>query len=236
MPITDRQKHILGAIIEEYTLFAQPVGSKALKNKSRLNICPASIRNEMQALTEKGYLIQPHTSAGRIPTDKAFRFWVDNLIDTNFDQASFDEINKVVGEKQDILELSQLLAKALSNFSLGLTASYLLEKDLFFKEGWEEIFHEPEFQDFDYSLRFLGAVKTLEEKIKDIALDKNDCPQVYIGKENSIPNLESFSLIVSSCAFGKDNSGLLLILGPKRMPYQKNIKLINSAKKLLELL
>src|SRR5512136_2697152 len=79
--ITERSKQILEAIIEDYINTAEPVGSRAISRRHGLSLSPATIRNVMADLEELGFLASPHTSAGRVPTDKAYRFYVDSLLD-----------------------------------------------------------------------------------------------------------------------------------------------------------
>lgn len=76
---TDRRLEILRAIVDEYVETQEPVGSKAIADKRSLGISPATIRNEMAVLEEEGLITQPHTSAGRIPTDRGYRLFVDKL-------------------------------------------------------------------------------------------------------------------------------------------------------------
>lgn len=75
----DRRLAVLRAIVEDYVATEEPVGSKALVERHHLNVSPATIRNDMAALEDEGYLAQPHTSAGRVPTDKGYRLFVDRL-------------------------------------------------------------------------------------------------------------------------------------------------------------
>jgi len=75
-----RQEKILSAVIEEYTQTAIPVGSSILAQKYKFKVSPATIRNDMTALEEDGYLYQPHISAGRIPTDKGYRYFVEEVM------------------------------------------------------------------------------------------------------------------------------------------------------------
>src|SRR5689334_18746750 len=75
----DRRLAVLRAIVEDYVSTREPVGSKALVERHRLGVSPATVRNDMAALEEEGYIAQPHTSAGRIPTDKGYRLFVDRL-------------------------------------------------------------------------------------------------------------------------------------------------------------
>lgn len=78
--LTERQKLILKIIVDDYVRSAEPVGSRTIAKREGINFSPATIRNEMADLEEMGYLMQPHTSAGRIPSQKGYRFYVDNLM------------------------------------------------------------------------------------------------------------------------------------------------------------
>ena len=77
--VEDRKLAVLRAIVEDYVATQEPVGSKALVDRHRLGVSPATVRNDMAALEEEGFITQPHTSAGRIPTDKGYRLFVDRL-------------------------------------------------------------------------------------------------------------------------------------------------------------
>ena len=81
LDLTERQEKILNTVIEEYIKTSEPVSSKSLSKKRGFNVCPATIRNELQDLTDKGYICQPHTSAGRVPTKKAYQHFAQKLAD-----------------------------------------------------------------------------------------------------------------------------------------------------------
>jgi len=234
MELTQRQERVLESIIEEFVKLAEPVSSKLLKRKHKFDISSATIRNEMKALTEAGYLEQPHTSAGRIPTDKSYRFFVNRLLGNKMKERIkvLKEFEKTKRKIEDNHRFIQVLTKNLAHLSSALTICYLEEEDFFFKEGWNEIFKSPEFKDFDYSFEFVNMLNVLEENFKDF-FDKGEF-QIYIGKEIPFSKSSDFSLIVSECDFPEAHKGFLAILGPKRMPYQRNISLLNSIVKLLE--
>ena len=78
--LSERQEQIVKSLVREYIKTAEPISSKFLSERHEFDLCPSSIRIELQYLINEGYLEQPHTSAGRIPTDKAYRFFVDNLM------------------------------------------------------------------------------------------------------------------------------------------------------------
>lgn len=116
MELDARKLQILKAVIDEYVLSAAPVGSRSISRRSGLNLSSATIRNEMADLEEMGYLEQPHTSAGRVPSDKAYRLYVDSIMRRS--QLSQDEIRlirKYFNQRIDGLELvMQQTAQALS--------------------------------------------------------------------------------------------------------------------------
>src|ERR671937_2064515 len=79
-PLTDRERQVLVAVIETYVQTAEPAGSRTIAKRHQLGLSPATIRNTMSELEDKGYLFHPHTSAGRIPTDLAYRVYVDAIM------------------------------------------------------------------------------------------------------------------------------------------------------------
>jgi len=247
MKITERQKLILDKVIQEYIDSAQPISSQLLEKKYDFGICPASIRIEMQKLTDKGFLFQPHTSAGRIPTDKGYRFFVDSLLARqSFTSQNLGGLEKEISEFKDVLEIEDIfkearkdilkwasnLTKFLAEESSNFAILHLLERDLFWKEGWEEVFEEPEFGEKRIVSDFFKLLENFEEKIEDLKV--NSGIKIYIGRETPFPKAKDFSIISSKCHFLDEGEGIVSLLGPKRMAYERNIALINSFKKILE--
>jgi len=234
METTQRQTEILNRLIQEYIDSARPVSSQLLEKKYDFSICPAMIRIEMQKLTDQGFICQPHTSAGRVPTDKGYRFFVDNLLKSKIpefeDVLEIEDIFQKAGK--DIFKLTGRLTKFLAEQSSNFTILNLLERDFFWKEGWEEILQEPEFEEKDSISHFTELLESFEENIENLKI--NSEIKVYIGKENPFSKNKDFSIIISKCHLPKKEEGILSILGPKRMAYDRNIGLINSLMKSLE--
>jgi len=90
--LTERQKLILKAVVNNYIEFAEPIGSRAVSKRQDIGYSPATIRNEMADLEDMGFLEQPHTSAGRIPSNKGYRYYVDNLIDIDNNTSSEEKV------------------------------------------------------------------------------------------------------------------------------------------------
>ncbi|KKT16825.1 MAG: hypothetical protein A2654_01100 [Candidatus Nealsonbacteria bacterium RIFCSPHIGHO2_01_FULL_43_31] len=226
--LTIRQEKILNCIAEEYIASKIPVSSKALTRKYGFDIKPPTMRIEFQKLTDLGYLAQPHTSAGRIPTDKGYRFYVDNLHSGLFNRG-FDSIEK---EMEDSLGFFQTMTRRIAELTSNLAITYFPEEDVVFKEGWDEVFKEPEFEDASFIAKFMETVQSFEKHIDEMS-DFND-PQVFIGKENKVVLAPEFSTIVSKIHLPKKKEGVVVILGPKRMAYDKNVGIMNSLIKLLQ--
>ena len=102
MQLDDRKKKILQAIIRNYLETGEPVGSRTISKYTDLNLSSATIRNEMADLEELGYIIQPHTSAGRIPSDKGYRFYVDAMMEDK--QKEVEDRKDLLVEKEDKIE------------------------------------------------------------------------------------------------------------------------------------
>lgn len=119
MKFNERRKKILEAIIQEYILTAEPVGSRTLSKKYQFGVSSATIRNEMADLEDMGFLKQPHTSAGRIPSDKGYRFYVDYLINIQEVPKSLEDFihKKYLDKQNEIKEIIQMTSQVLSNFT-----------------------------------------------------------------------------------------------------------------------
>lgn len=105
--LTDRRQMILRALIEEYVTYALPVGSRTLTEHYKLGVSPATVRNELSALEEEGLITQPHTSAGRIPTDAGYRQFVDDLISS--------EMTELTPESEQLIEQMRGSASAIDD-------------------------------------------------------------------------------------------------------------------------
>ena len=114
MELDERKKKILHAIIQNYMETGEPVGSRTISKYSDLKLSSATIRNEMSDLEEMGYIIQPHTSAGRIPSDKGYRLYVDNLMQEKNQEVA--DLKELMFQRTDRLEkVLKQVVKVLAN-------------------------------------------------------------------------------------------------------------------------
>jgi transcriptional regulator of heat shock response len=230
----DRLKKILAAVIEEYTASAIPVGSKVLADKYNIKMSSATIRNDMVELEKEGYLHQPHTSAGRIPTDKGYRFFVEKIMGEQ--KLSLADQKKLQAEilklEAQNLRISRTAAKLLSSMSGSLAISG--QKKEFYDFGIGELLENPEFQKIDEFCRIAEALDYIDENI-DTLLAKTPFGEtkIFIGKENPIKEISNCSMMVSPYKTKSGERGVLAIIGPKRMQYAKNKSLLDYFRKLL---
>jgi len=223
-----RQQKILNAIVREYQRTGQPISSAMLSEHYDFGFSPATVRAEMLELDEAGFLEQPHTSAGRLPTDKALRFFVEEFNDPDLRQSEKEQIWQRMEDlrRESIREMAQFLAETTRN--LGISARFGQAKD-FHEAGLKWLTEEPEFEERDFKC-ILNSVDSLEEDFNKFFRDIDEDIRVFIGRENPIRNLRNCSLMITGFA-NSNGRGLLGILGPKRMNYKKNKFVLEETRK-----
>lgn len=234
--ITERQKIILTTVVNEYIKTAQPVGSQAVCAIYDFDVSPATLRNELSVLEDRGYLSHPHTSSGRVPTDKGYRFFVDAI--TQEREKEVKKAKNIAGRLTRLKEEEDALFAELARTIAGLSRNMVLSGPwgarMLFRAGINEILSQPELEDFSLRKHFGHIIDSFEENLEKLSsFVENDAPRVFIGRENPINAAKDFSMIVSRCRLLSDE-GVVVILGPKRMNYQKNLQLLNSLIDLLE--
>lgn len=236
--INIRQQKILAAVIKEHIDTAEPVSSGILVKKYNLRVSPATIRADMKELEKEGHLFQPHTSAGRVPTDKGYRFFIDSLMknrELTIREQDVLRQNFLKGKELDYLmqKAANLLAELSSNFAISSLIS--LDEPEVFKAGIGKLLREPEFGDSEYLSQTTQILDYLDRNIEELFdIVRNETVGVYIGKENPIKQMRGLSMIVSGQRLKSGNRGLIAILGPQRMKYDRNIALVEYIKNLLE--
>jgi transcriptional regulator of heat shock response len=232
--LTERQKKILSVVVKEYTETAVPVGSKIMASKYKFDLSSATIRAEMNELEETGYLHQPHISAGRIPTDKGYRYFVEKIMPDK--ELSKQEQKKLQAELLKMqaknTRLTRTTAKLLSGLSGNLAISGV--KNEFDDFGMQELLDEPEFREMDDLCRLAETLDYIDERFDSLVKNlRGDEVKIFIGKENPIKEISNCSMMISPYKTKSGEKGLLALIGPKRMEYAKNKSLINYMKKLL---
>ncbi|MCR4323016.1 MAG: hypothetical protein NUV61_02925 [Candidatus Azambacteria bacterium] len=228
--ISDRQKSILFAVIEEYVKTAQPISSQMVCELFDFDVSPATMRAEIARLEEDGYLQQPHTSAGRVPTDKGYRLFVDALLvhKERENKKARAAMRHVADLDQEAYAAFADLARAIATLAGSTVFSGALRSSAFFKAGVHDTLSQPELEDFSLRKRFGDVVDSIEEDLPAFtdALAREG-PVVFIGKENPLSKARDFSMLVSRCRIS-GGDGVVVILGPKRMNYRKSIDALDA--------
>ncbi len=334
--LDERKTKILKAIIKTYLETGEPVGSRTISKYTDLHLSSATIRNEMSDLEELGYILQPHTSAGRIPSDKGYRFYVDSLI-AEKDQELSEMQNFVIGHTEKMEQLLRDVAKLLANnteYATMITApryhrnkikfiqlsrvdaghilcvivlegnivknkmletedeladeemlklNILLNTSLnglsieqinlaviaalkdqagsrsalvgdvldavaelheeeelqIYTSGAKNIFKYPELSNSEKASEFISA---FEEKklLANMITDKLEEPgtgiQVYIGDESPIRTVRDCSVVTASYELGEGVTGMIGIIGPKRMDYERVLNNLKNLKQQLDVI
>lgn len=234
--LTVRQAKLLNFIIKEYVKTAKPVGSALVAKKASFDLSSASLRNEMCELEQAGYLSQLHTSGGRVPTDRAYRYFVNNLLEKDSAPTAEDKrkIRTTINLSDDPRRLNQNIARTLSELSDNLVITKILDDDNFYKVGLASLFEMPEFREFDRVFRltsFFDEFDRIFEKIEreffgDFKEENIIGFSVFIGRENSLPDIKNETVMTARYNLPEGMGGLLTLIGPTRMDYQKNIALV----------
>ncbi|MFA6170953.1 MAG: hypothetical protein WCW77_04260 [Patescibacteria group bacterium] len=221
----DRKRYILNTVIKEYLKTGAPVGSGVLVEKYKLDISPATVRNEMSALENEGYIIQPHTSAGRVPTEKAYKFYISELKEKKLNA---EDVKIVTGHlKKGTEEAFKQTAKELARIS-GNAIIWAINRRNLYYTGISNLLTQPEFIESNLIYNISFIIDQLEEVIGRIFDKVEGEPLILIGTENPFSNY--CSSIIFKYKYNGD-LGLIAMLGPLRMDYEKSLslmKLINE--------
>lgn len=231
--MTSRQSKILQAIVEQYAEVASPVGSSLLAKA--FDVSSATIRAEMAELERRGYIYQPHTSAGRIPTDKGYRCYVNQLAET-------DSTKPTHGRHAERALTARVSSGGLPERTIRNTVDTLVELthnlglatigDQLYMSGLSNLFGQPEFMHPGQVQEVARLLDNLEPWLYEAAPNKP--LSVYIGQENPIGRNSGCSLIISRFRSPFSDRSYIGVLGPTRQSYRDVMTLVGHAGKALE--
>ncbi|MFH1111448.1 MAG: hypothetical protein V1712_00035 [Patescibacteria group bacterium] len=224
-----RQKELLGELVKSYIKQAEPVGSKALERK--LKVSSATIRHEMARLEENGYLYQPHTSAGRVPTARAYQYYVDNFLQPK-EPAS--EERKALQDlqlefKRDFEQSLKNLAKVMAEFSGQAVVVGFSQNDIYYT-GLSNLFSQPEFYHIDMVQSMSRIIDHLDEVMEKFYKQLRESVEIRIGEQNPFGN-ECATVITSYIL--PNHKNIVGFLGPWRMDYASNVGRLNYVRQLI---
>lgn len=223
-----RRKEILRAVIELYLQSAHPVSSEALLEQYSFDFSSATIRNVFKDLENKGYLTHPHTSAGRVPTDRGYRFYINDLMEHV--ELSNDE-KKILkrffanhfDRRIDVFESASRILSQCTHYA-GI-ASHRKSNSVYYC-GLSYLLAQPEFRDPE---EIRSIVRTVEDdRLLDVMRREMDSViEVVIGRECDCVEMSNCSLIVCECRDAHGELAKIALLGPRRMAYRRVIPMMS---------
>ncbi len=229
--MTSRQKQILCSIVEQYAEVASPVGSSLLAKA--FGVSSATIRAEMAELENLGYIMQPHTSAGRVPTDKGYRFYVNSLADEKDKTPEKGAARALAARVSDagmpertIRNAVDTLVELTHNLGLATIGNQL------YMSGLSNLFGQPEFMQARQVQQVAQLLDNLEPWLRETA--PNEPLNVYIGGENPVGRAAGCSLIISRFHSPYSDRSYIGVLGPTRQHYRDVMNLVGKTGKTLE--
>ncbi len=254
MSLTKRQEDILFAIIEEYAEMAAPVGSVTLAKL--FQVSSATIRAEMARLEDLGLIAQPHTSAGRVPTDAGYRYYVNSLSDqpasannssdselASAQSPSFFKLKdpQISDRESRVLEV-RINSQARADFAIRRAVDSLVELtgnlglatigDQLYMSGIARLFTQPEFTDTERVQAVAKLLDNLEPWLREAA--PGQPLSIFIGQENPIGKSSQVSLIISRFRSPYSDQSYIGVLGPTRQNYHRVMSLVRYAGDVLE--
>lgn len=203
--LKEREKNILELLVRDYIRTAEPVSSKRVARHLRGTLSPASVRNVFSVLTDEGFITQPHTSGGRVPSVRGYRFFVDEVLGDEVESTAAQHITQVLGNMRALQEKMAHNFRVLSAFGEGIPV------------GFDEVFREPEFAERDVVTEMSTFLDRFERQRDAYRQSLEDDPfRVYIGEENPVERMRSISVVVGR----KGRDDIFFVAGPTRMNYE----------------
>ena len=228
MPRLDsRKEQLLAFVVREHSRSAEPVSSEAVREGAGLEVSPATIRAEMAELERAGFLKQPHTSAGRVPTEAGYRYYITNCVEeknAGREMGAFTDMAPGGEEKE--VRMKRLARELAGKIHEGVFVGFAPQST--FYTGLSYLFDQPEFESVDL-VRHMGEIMdNLDEIVAELFEEATPGVQVYVGAEN--PFGEHYGTVLLRA--GADRP-MLGVLGPMRMDYDRTIAMMRMLEKIL---
>lgn len=214
----ERKEQLLKLIIENYIETAEPVGSQFLIEEAGLEMSGATVRNEMRELEEAGYLMHPHTSAGRIPTEAGYRYYIEQFLHEPKPKKAEMTRLKSASKRDGLKGMGKEIADMTENAVI-----IVMSPDSVYYTGISYLFTQPEFHNYAQAVLMSQMFDDCEEHIEDLyALAGDDRVQALIGTENPLGT--SCGAIVARLS----KRELVVMIGPLRMDYELGMRIAKT--------
>ena len=232
MEITKRQEKILAQIVEEYAETASPVGSVMMAKL--FGVSPATVRAEMARLESIGLIAQPHTSAGRVPTDAGYRYYVNHLTVADHDEEAESRGLHALEKRVNSQSRADAAIRGAVDSLVDLTGNLGLATigGQLYLSGISRLFTQPEFVDTSRVQAVAKLLDNLEPWLREAA--PGEALNIFIGHENPIGKNSEVSLIISKFSSPFSDRSYIGVLGPTRQNYMRVMSLVRYAGQMLE--
>lgn len=232
-----RKDRILAITIGQYIDTITPVSSSFIAKTYNLDLSSATIRNILAELEEEGYLTHPHTSAGRMPTQKGYRYYVDHLMTEiklleDVKQRIKEEYEKESKQLEDLLEKMSQVLSDMTHYTSIISVDGWTNK--IFCKGTSFIVGYPDYPDIEKIRCILAALEEKELMLEIINQRLENKISIFIGQELSCRGINNCSMVISSYQLKDGSSGRIAVLGPTRMQYQKVVSTLNYLSEVME--
>lgn len=223
----ERTQNILEAAVREFIRIGEPVSSRWLYDNYDFGIKPAMIRFELNALTDHGYLAQPHHSSGRVPTNRGYEFFAEHILESEAGGTAFD---RRLGELFEKMEWRDFLTELSRDLGLlGIAAEP--REGLVHKDGLENLVAHLEWKSRSEIKAVIRDFEEFEERLgaaREVLAD-DDFIKVFIGRKSPVTRSECLAVVAGD--YEAENERILLFaIGPKRMDYEKTARIFKGLK------
>jgi transcriptional regulator of heat shock response len=227
--MNERQEQLLKIIVESYVQNAEPIGSSFVVENYDLEVSPATVRNDMVVLESDGYIHQPHVSAGRVPTEKGYKRYLEKFLDSKTQTNVRKKLERAVDCEADEEDAIRSLAKKLVDLS-GEAVVMSFGSNVHYS-GLSNLFCKPDFQNEELLKTISEYVDQFDEVLKELEKALEDEPRVFVGRGN--PFGSGMSSVVLKYRLPSAN-GVIGFVGPMRMDYSKNVRLLEIAGEIIK--
>jgi transcriptional regulator of heat shock response len=218
-----RKERLLKCIVENYIETAEPIGSQFLLEKTDFDLSAATLRNEMRELEEEGYLTHPHTSAGRIPTEAGYRYYIETFLHTPRTKKSEMARLKGASRREGLKGMGRAAADMTENAVI-----IALNPDSVYYTGISRLFTQPEFHDYAHTVEMSELFERFEARMDDLfAMAAKGDIRALVGDANPLGS--ACGAVVARLG----NDALIVMVGPMRMDYEQGMRIARTIQELI---
>jgi transcriptional regulator of heat shock response len=226
--MNERQATVLVGLVGEYIRHARPLGSRYLVQRFAWAESAATIRADLHELEDEGYIFQPHTSAGRIPTDRGYRFYVDAVPRRSLTSVQEENLEEAVQRIGRHRRYARQLGKVIAELSHTAAITGWLPDTEVYEAGFSQLCQYPETGEMATLREVTHVLDTIDQHLESFS-ETGRHTTVFIGQENQLFATDHISIIARTVTLtGRKDRLVVVLLGPKRMPYQKHLALLDG--------